>query len=324
MEEKEKETFKEHVRKLVTPIFDKILGTSTGNEENTMGVDKNKEKEITNLITFYWRPNNYRLQIPFNREKLNLGTDITPLIKKRKGSVVKTPYGNIKVSNFGSKISCKINRFPVMLDKNSITITYSLKIETLNKKFKKEIKKAIYKIEAENIGDIDKKIKEKVEEIKKVCIETTERFIKKYGGEADFSKAKFIAHEDGIHAEDWMPEEEIIYDTNFKKVYKNEIELKSPLLVKNYISNRVVEEIAPDIAREIKNNNDSIEDVKEIITIELKPVLKKLTKQIELHLEVQRETGKTLKEIRKPFFIRWWNYFKEKWKNKYKENLNEE
>ncbi len=310
MEDKKRETFEERVNRIVTPIFDKVLNSSTGNDSNTMGVCKNEDKELINPITFYWRPNNYRLQIPFKREKLNLGKDITPLIKNRKGSVVKTPYGNIKVSNFGSKISCKINRFPVMLDKESITITYSLKIERLNKKFKKELKKAIYKIEAENITDIDKKIKEKVEEIKKICIETTERFIKKYGGEADFSKAKFIAHEDGIHAEDWMPKEAVIYDTHFKKVYKDEIELKSPLLVKNYISNRVVEEIAPEIAKEIKDNNNAIGNIDEKIEKRLTPVLEKLTKQIELHLEVQRETKKTLVEIRKPFFIRWWNYFR--------------
>ena len=314
MEDKKRETIEEHINKIVTPIFDKVLNSSTGNDTNTMGVCKNEDKELINPITFYWRPNNYRLQIPFKREKLNLGTDITPLIKDRKGSVVKTPYGNIKVSNFGSKISCKIDRFPVMLDKESITITYSLKIETLNKKFKKEIKKAIYKIEAENIGDIDKKIKEKVEEIKKICIETTERFIKKYGGEADFSKAKWIAHEDGIHAEDWMPKEEVIYDTHFKKVYKNEIELKSPLLVKNYISNRVVEEIAPEIAKEIKNNNNSIESIKDVLKKELNPILKEFTKQIKLHLKVQEETKKTLQEIRKPFFVRWWNYFRSKFK----------
>ncbi len=309
--ENKKETTEEQIHGIVTPIFDKILNkkeVSTGNESDTMGVCKYQEKSIT----FFWRHNNYLLQIPVNRESINLRIDTTLLNEKRIGSVFTTSKGRIKVSNFGSKISCKINDISLMLDKKFMTAKYSLRLEVFKDKFKKENKKAIYKIEANNINEIDKRIKERIKEIETKCIDAVKKFIKFYGGKADFDNVKFVAHEDAIHKEDWMPEEAIIYDTDFKKVYPNEIELKSPLLMKNYISNRVIEEIAPQIAKEIKEGNNSIETLKKTIVGDLNPILKDFTAQMRLHLEVQNETKETLRELRKPFFVRWYNYFRKR------------
>ena len=316
MEDKKKETFEEHVRKIVTPIFDKILNEKSKPPQeiskDTMCVSKSSVDKRENPIIFYWRPNNYRLQIPFNKENIDLGINkenLTLLREKRKGSVVTTKKGKIKVSNFGSKLNCRIDGLSIMIDKRFATITYSLRSATQ----KNKSEKATYKIEARNLNEIHKRIDERVKEIKEICINAIKKFIKLYGGKADIDSAKFTRHEDSVHAEDWIPDEAIIYDTHFKKVYPREVEFKNPTFVKNFYSNRVIEEIAPEIAKEIKDNNNSIEDIKKVIIVELNPILRKFTKQIKLHLEVQEETKKTLKEIRKPFFVRWWNYFKEKW-----------
>ena len=307
-----RETVEEQVHRLVTPIFDEILKnnkSSMRNEKNTMGVCKGSVQEKNKPITFFWRPNNYRIQIPFNREKLNLGIEEkewTLLTKKRTSSVINSEYGKIKISNFGSKINCNIDGIFIMLDKKSITTTYSLRTAVSEN----QMKKAVYKIEANNINEIWERMQERIEEIKKVSLDAVKKFIKHYGGKADLDSFKFFRHEDAIHKEDWIPDETIIYDTHFKKVYPTEIELKNPLYVKNFYSNRVVEEIAPQIAKEIKESNNSIVNIKKTITEHLNPVLIDFTRQMELHLKVQKETEKTMRELRKPFFIRWYNYFR--------------
>ena len=172
------------------------------------------------------------------------------------------------------------------------------------------MEKAVYKIEADNIEDIHKRIDERVESIKQRCIKTAKKVIECYGGKADYSKAVWIRHEDAIHKEDWIPEEAVIHDTHFKKVYPTQVEMKSPAFIKNFYSNRVIEEIAPEIAKELSEGNKSVKELENVIVGSLNPVLKEFTRQLRLHLAVQKETKNTLKEMRKPFFIRWWDYFR--------------
>lgn len=302
-DEAEKRINKE-LDKILDPIFNKVLQEA---HRNTMSVGVDSPKPI---ITFYWRPNNYRLQIPFERKRFNLGVDTTLATDSRQGSVITTPKGHqFKISNFGTKISGKFNGLPIMIDKNCITIIYSLKTAVSPS----EIKKAVYEIKAYSLKDIGEKIDERVNEIKKECIETAMDFIRIYGGFAKFKEAKWIRHEDAIHKEDWIPDEVIIHDTNFKKVYPKEVEMKSPAYVKNFYQNRVIEQIAPEIAQELskiaQTQGSSAEDLKNAIvgtlnTVieqiakqkeELVPVLQELKEQIKLHLAVQKDTQAFLK-----------------------------
>jgi hypothetical protein len=302
----EKDTDK-YIRNLINESFNKSLGINTTipQEEanNTMGVGLGS---VNKLITFYWRPNNYRIQIPFNRDTFNLGVETTLLSEIRKGSVLKTEFGKVKVSNYGTKINFELDGLPVMIDKKSLTITFSLRSAISQTKSEK----AVYKIEANNINEIDQRINEKKEAIKEKCLDIAKKVVKQYGGKLDLDKAIWIRHEDAIHKEDWIPDESIIYDTHFKKVYPDQVELKSPTFVKNFYSNRVIEEIAPQIAKELSEGNKSLKDLENTIVGALNPVLNDFTAQLRLHLEVQTETKNTLKEMRKPFFVRWYNYFK--------------
>jgi hypothetical protein len=244
-----------------------------------------------------------------------LGIDTTLLNENRKGSFIKTPHGKVKVSNYGSKINLEVEDLPVAIDKKSITVTYSLKSAISPTK----LEKAVYKIEANNIEEIHQRIDERVEAIKQKCLKVAKKVIECYGGKADYNKAIWLRHEDAIHKEDWIPDEAIIHDTHFKKVYPTQVEMKSPAFIKNFYSNRVVEEIAPQIAQEISQGNKSIKELENVIVSLLNPAVERLTEQIVLHLDVEKgakdvqaETLKTLKEMRKPFFIRWWNHFKNK------------
>lgn len=299
----------EYIRRVINDAFDKVLGSDKAipqeTSKDTMSVGVGS---VDKPITFYWRPNNYRLQIPFDRTNFNLGIDTTLLNEIRKGSVLKTSQGRVKVSNYGSKINLEVEDLPVMIDKKSITITYSLKSAVSPTR----LEKAVYKIEADNIEDIHKRIDERIEAIKQRCLKVAKKVVETYGGKAEYTKAIWLRHEDAIHKEDWIPDETIIHDTHFKKVYPTQVEMKSPAFVKNFYSNRVVEEIAPQIAEELHKGNKSLKELENVIVTSLNPVLEEFTKQMKLHLAVQEETKNTLREMRKPFFIRWWSYFKDR------------
>ena len=122
-------------------------------------------------------------------------------------------------------------------------------------------------------------------------------FIKKYGGRAYFEAREWIRNEDGIHGEDFLdkiPKDIIIHDTYFKKVYQDHIEFKSPTFMKNYISNRAIENIAPEVAKEIHDlNNNMMSNL-----AAYNESLGEYNKNIKLHLKVLTSMDKTLKVIR--------------------------
>ena len=92
--------YEEKIRKIIDEAFDKALGIKNAvpqeTDKNTMSVGVSG---VNKPIIFYWRPNNYRLQIPFNRSSFNLGVETTPLIENRKGRVIKTKFGKVKISH---------------------------------------------------------------------------------------------------------------------------------------------------------------------------------------------------------------------------------
>jgi hypothetical protein len=72
-------------------------------------------------------------------------------------------------------------------------------------------------------------------------------------------------------------------------VYDLGVEFKSPFFVKKYISNRIVEEIAPEIKEELKELKGMYGEIKELTLLEIK--------NKKLHLKVLQDMRKTLKDI---------------------------
>jgi hypothetical protein len=144
---------------------------------------------------------------------------------------------------------------------------------------------------------------EGIEDKKKEITATIDRalynFIREYKLEVKGAVPEWIRQEDWIKGEEYidnLPRETIIYDSVFKKVYPTGVEFVSGKgaettgNIKNYIKNRSLEDFTPLIAEEISLVNQRLGAFEE-------RALNPLTKQIELHLEVQRETLKTLKKI---------------------------
>lgn len=111
---------------------------------------------------------------------------------------------------------------------------------------------------------------------------------------------RWSRHEDWIKGEDYIdkiPQDLIIHDTVFKKVYGEGVEFIGSTSeptgeVKQYIKNRVVESFAPAI-------NETMQEVAKSFRLVADEALNPLTHQIKLHLKVQRETLKNLKKMSK-------------------------
>ena len=246
--------------------FKKVLGERL---TNTMGVEGVFIKSL-------WRPNNYRLTMIFNKDTFKPTHPKKPLFPVE-----------IKSTNYGSKFIQKTDeRTTIMVDKTKITCIYSLKDFNYNKIW--------YLIEAYSLEDIEKRIIEKVNDIKSYCIQQINRFTKVYGGRAIIDKAYWSWYEDGLHTEEYLDKisrEYIVHDTIFKKVYKDEIEFRKPkgqlkgepaLHLKNTITNLAIKNTAPELIKEIQ-------DLKLFVLEDRKQqsdIMNQLSEQIKSHLNL--------------------------------------
>ena len=262
-----KDPYKKHIDKLVTPIFDKVLQEI---KPNTMiGVTP---------ITFLWRPNNYRLQFNFKKETFKRNTTIASGV---------TPL------NFGTKFILKgYNETTIILDipkhkkQAKITLIYKPK------------RRFYYHIKCSNLKAIDTRINEKVRNIENKLIYALNGFISQYGGGYVPNSKKWVRFEDDIHGEDYIdkiPRDLIITDTYFKKVYQKGLEFKNPAYVKSYISNRAVEEIAPDIAEAINGLGSKFDQFTDKVT----PAIENLATNMSTHVKVMKDIGQGIKEFNK-------------------------
>lgn len=262
-----KDPYKKHIDKLIKPIFDKVLQEK---KPNTMiGVTP---------ISFFWRPNNYRLQFNFKTKTFKRNT---------------TLKSGVQISNYGTKYVLKnFNETTIMLDipkrnnRAKLTIIY------------KPIKRFYYEIKCRDLKAIDTRINEKVREIEDKLIYALNGFILRFGGTVNINSKKWVRFEDDIHGEDFIdniPRDQIINDTYFKKVYQKGLEFKNPAYIKSYISNRAVEEIAPEIAAAINELGSSFDKFSEKVT----PAIENLAANMSTHVKVMKNIDRGINAFNK-------------------------
>ena len=89
---KEDSAYKNHVASICKPHWDKVL--------KEIGLDTMSVADST--LCFLWRPNNYRLQIPFKTETFKRDTTIK---------------SGVNISNYGTKFTLKnFHETTIMLD----------------------------------------------------------------------------------------------------------------------------------------------------------------------------------------------------------------
>lgn len=262
-----KDPYKKHIEGLTTPIFNKVLQEE---KPNTM--------IAAQPIVFFWRPNNYRLQFNFNTKTFKRNTTLN---------------SGVTISNFGTKYVLKdFHEATIMLD-----------IPKRNKQAKitlihKPKRRFYYEIKCSSIKAVDERINEKVHNIENKLIYALNGFILRFGGSVDVDTKKWTRFEDDIHGEDFIdkiPRDLIITDTYFKKVYQKGIEFKNPAFVKSYISNRAVEEIAPEIADSINGLGSKFDNFTDKVT----PAIENLAANMNTHVKIMKGIEKGIGNFNK-------------------------
>jgi hypothetical protein len=236
----------------------------------------------TTMEVKFIRPNNYRRGI---NVRLLKDSGVSQILTTIKDSSQGKHNKLVNVPNYrNSGIS-------LQLGKNLLVGIYS--------QIYSEGKKYWFKIERETSEEIEEAIEKKKDEIKFKIDSALKMFCEEFDLGFKFEVPFWVRSETAIHGDDYIdriPRSLIVYDTIFKKVYKDDLEFKSgrneePIVyLKNYINNRALEKHTPVIANEI----NSLHSAFDRFTID---ALNPLTEQIRLHLEVQRETLSTLKQM---------------------------
>jgi len=285
MEKKEKnnESIKKHIVRIVKPIFLKALPEET--DSNSMTTTKPTYKIL-------WRPNNYRRKIQVktkdNSTIKNIISAIDSTIKRQ----------NLNFNEHTKLISVKNYKgITIQYGKNHLTGIFSQNKIYGNKE--------TYLIEANSTDDLERRISQIKRGIKKKIDKAIDSFINTFNLRLEATrKPTWDRYEDWIKGEEFIdkiPREVIIHDTFFKKVYGKGIEfIQTPkkedpaVHFKNYIKNQSIKSREPIIAKEIGN-----------IYREISPTLEKLNDSIKLeiinkklHLGVLKDIRKTLKQMR--------------------------
>lgn len=118
-------------------------------------------------------------------------------------------------------------------------------------------------IQANTLQEIDDRVIEVTNFLDSQCIDALKEFIRMYGGFSSYEFKRSPMQENGIKLDEYIdniPERLVWKDFPFsKKVYKDKTEIYTIQHTRNYLKNRAIENIAPEIAEEItelrKENN---------------------------------------------------------------------
>ena len=266
---------------------------------HTMVVKNNNKKNITYLL----QPHNHRLYFDFDKSNFNPIKPSYHTLKKYESMVAifntaytYTPLNHNSEHKYENFMGCQIR-----VKKNQV--------EVINKWYNKQWRK----LTAENLNQINEMIDKEMETLTEQSIEALKSFIDLHKGKSRFEILK-LKCEQGIHGDDYLdkiPREMIIHDTYFKKDYAKKVEMFKVAEIKNYISNRCIENIAPEIAAEINNIHNtikvglipSIKELKEVTILEIhnkklhEKVLRSIEKTEKSNLELNRDMKNTLKDI---------------------------
>ena len=261
-------SLKDYIEKLTTPIFERVLQET---KPNPMAVGRVPEKKE---IKWLWQPHNYRLMFNFNRKNYNPVKTLP---------IYKYPSFQFKSLNHDSEhhyINFKSCR--IIIRKNSA--------EVINKTYEKQwVLCTAYS--REHIKDI---IDKRVDRLNQEGVNALKELITRTGGICDLNITK-IRGEHGVHGIDYLdkiPEDMIIHDTIFKKVYKKKVEFYDPIYVKNTVTNLALKDFAPEIA-------ESINSLGNLFTTQMTPVLKDLAVNLKAHIGAVKGIDKSFKRFNK-------------------------
>ena len=227
---------------IVYEIKERVLKSLMEEQSNSMTTTKS-------VVSVLWRPNNYRRQL---RVKVKLDSTLIALKDFALENGLKLDINGhtklVTVRGFGG--------VTLQYGRNILTGIYS---QAVVGGFKET-----FLVEADSIDGVESRLNERKKAIREKIDGALFDFSKRLGILLPFDKPKWSRHEDWIKGEDFIdkiPRETIIHDTVFKKVYGEGIEFKGGIgdeptaSLKNYIKNRAVEDIVPELIERLDRLN---------------------------------------------------------------------
>lgn len=249
---KDNDSFRRYVEKLTTPIFNKVLQETKSHSMTTI-----------NNFSFLWQPHNYRLKIPISYENLK---------------IKKVLFSRVKYTKRTNKYTIKnFKGLTVEINPTCIIIIYS------SKKW--------YKLEG-SMPEVNAKLLYLIKEVENKCIRKAKEIAKIYNFRAYYKEKNWVRHEDGIEGDDFidsLPRSLIVNTKKWKKVYPNKVEFKSPFDMVNYLNNRAIDMVAPQIVESLNDNTNQLKEWTKAVNLEIH------NKQ--LHMKVLNDMSNTLKNI---------------------------
>lgn len=223
----------------------KKIKASIRNPPNPMMVAK-KSKNV--LI----QPHNYRRYYALNKEGYNPTPTLPPQVSNHgKEHIYKNFYG------------CTI-------------IIHKQMAEVINLWHSQQY----HLIPSTNPTQINARIDTISKDMEEVCTKALKKLLAHTGGSSDFIPLTRRKEEIGIWGDehiDAIPPEKIIQDTVFKKVYPDKTEFLGIANVKQYIKNRAIENLAPEIAQELHKLHKKVSEIPQEIS-PLKALKLRITK----------------------------------------------
>ncbi len=235
-------SLKDYIDKVTTPIFEKVLQEDLSTSMTTTPTYK------SNGFRYLVRFNNYRRQIKVKEKTNSTSTRIKGAILKLPMELSINPHTKIiSIKNYNQGIT-------IQYGKNTLTAIYACPLINGHKQTRL--------IEGNTINDINIRMDEIKDNIKKRLDNAIKEFSSQFTLSMPFEKVIWVRHENWIKGDEFLdklPRETIIHDTIGKKVYAAGWEFiggkdKEPTAtIKNYIKTRAIEDIAPEIAASIDN-----------------------------------------------------------------------
>ena len=230
-------SIKDYINKVTTPIFEKVLQEDISSSMATTTHYK------SNGFRYLVRFNNYRIQIQVKEKTNSTSTRIQGAIRKLPMELSINPHTKlISIKNYNKGIT-------IQYGKNTLTAIYACPLINGHKQTRL--------IERDTIDGINARMDEIKDNIKKKLDNALKEFSRQFALSLPFKKVIWVRHENWIKGDEFIdniPRETIIHDTIGKKVYAEGWEFmggkdKEPTAtIKNYIKNRAIEDIAPEIA----------------------------------------------------------------------------
>lgn len=293
-----------HIKKVVKPIFDKVLQETPINQTLVGKID------ISNIEKRAWQPHNYRLYFDFNKENFNPPNQPTtnpPKIDQGWLSLVKYSY---KPVNYGKEhLFMNFHWCNILVKKNQVSVTH------------KFYGKQWFLVSYLNPGQYEDFVNQKKKEMQDHCILALRKFIEVFGGSSDFKIIKEQKNDNSFAGDkviDNLPEHLRVNTELFKKDYAEKLEFKGTEPMVNYVYNQSLKKKEPDILDELSIIKEIVKGTLEVnadtskminnMVRESMPALAEFHSDVRVHNKVlkgieknQKEENKLLSGIKKAF-----------------------